>query len=53
MRYLIINLKEKPFLTNWFEPENHFIIGMVVFDLLEDKYTMSGELWHDIEIDHL
>ena len=56
MRYLITTKEVKsPFLTNWFEPENHFNpdIEMIVYDLVERKFTTDGKNWHDIEIDHL
>ena len=56
MRYLITTKEVKsPFLTQWFEPENHFNpdIEMIVYDLVECKFTTDGETWNDIEIDHL
>ena len=55
-RYLITTKEVKsPFLTKWFEPENHFNpdIEMIVYDLVECKFTTDGKTWHDIEIDHL
>ena len=56
MRYLITTKEVKsPFLTQWFEPENHFNadVEMIVYDLVECKFTTDGKIWHDIEIDHL
>ena len=56
MRYLITtNNVNSPFLTRWFEPENHFNseIEMIVYDLVEKKFTTDGKNWCDIEIDHL
>jgi hypothetical protein len=55
MRYLITTTDNKPFLTKWFEFENHFNIslGMKVYDLALNKFTIDGETWVDIEIDHL
>jgi hypothetical protein len=56
MRYLITtNEKHQPFLTKWFDPENHFNpdIGMIVYDLVEEKFTTDGVNWNDILIDHL
>lgn len=55
MRYLITTKKNPPFLTKWFESENHFNkdIGMIVYDLIENKFTSDGIHWYDIEIDHL
>ena len=47
--------EHKPFLTEWFDSENHFNpeIGMIVYDLVEKKYTSDGKEWHEIEEDHL
>lgn len=56
MRYLITtNNTEAPFLTDWFEPENYFNIniGMVVYDLEDQSFTMDGVEWHPIDEDHL
>ena len=56
MRYLITTKEViTPFLTDWFEPENHFNpdIEMIAYDLVESKFTTDGKNWHDITIDHL
>jgi hypothetical protein len=55
MRYLITTKEHPPAYTNWFDLENHFNsdIGMIVYDLVECKFTTDGKTWHDIEIDHL
>ena len=55
MRYLITTKDNEPFLTEWFIPENNFNaeLGMEVYDLAENKYTIDGYNWQDIEIDHL
>lgn len=56
MRYLVTTKDaEKPFLTNWFEPENNFNpdIGMIVYDLWLNKFTTDGTTWNVIELDHL
>jgi len=55
MRYLIISDGHEPFLTKWYEYENHFNpeTNMVVYDLMLDKYTTDGMNWKDIDIDHL
>lgn len=56
MQYLITtNDGENPFLTNWFDSENHFNsqIGMVVYDLYNQKYTNNGTQWEHIVKDHL
>jgi hypothetical protein len=56
MRYLITtNNGNPPFLTNWYEYENHFNkeIDMIVYDLYKRTFTTDGETWKKIEIDHL
>ncbi len=55
MRYLITTKEGVPFLTEWFIAENNFDAnaGMVVYDLAKQVYTTDGEIWHEIEIDHL
>lgn len=55
MRYLITTKNEPPFLTKWFEPDNHFNheLGMIAYDLSENTYTIDGINWLEIEIDHL
>jgi hypothetical protein len=55
MQYLITTNINAPCLTNWFEPQNHYIanIGMVVYDLARQVFTADGKSWQPIEIDHL
>ena len=54
MRYLITTKEsQSPFLTKWFDLENHFNKDMIVYDLLENKYTTDGKKWQNIEVDHL
>lgn len=55
MRYLITTNCEPPFLTNWFEPENHFNaeVGMTVYDIRDYTYTTDGKSWKVIDIDHV
>ena len=55
MRYLVTTNVINPFLTNYFDPENHFNseIEMVVYDLYLNKYTTDGKNWYELEIDHL
>lgn len=53
MRYLVVTENEEPFFSNWFQPENHFVKGMKVFDILLSKYTVNGIDWNEIQIDHL
>ena len=56
MRYLITTKEiQSPFLTDWFEPENHFNsdVGMIVYDLHKNQFTTDGKTWKEIEVDHL
>ena len=55
MRYLITTNDQTPYLTDWFDAENHFNaeVGMVVYDLAKGIYTTNGEKWEQIEEDHL
>lgn len=51
-RYLIYH-DQKAFYTDWFEFENHYLPGMVVFDLMRAMFTNDGNQWQDITQDHL
>ncbi len=55
MRYLITTKIQPPFLSRWFDAENHFNakVGMVVYDLAKSVYTVDGKRWSEIEEDHL
>lgn len=53
MRYLIIPVQTEPFYTDWFVYDNHFTAGMRVFDLYSHTFTIDGETWKAIEVDHL
>lgn len=55
MKYLITTNTSEPFFTNWFDAENHFNsnIGMIVYDLQNQKYTIDGINWSEILIDKL
>lgn len=56
MRYLVTTKEAyTPFLTNWFDLENHFNhdIEMTVYDLQNYVYCTDGKTWQDIEIDNL
>lgn len=57
MRYLVTTLNHSPFLTEWFDPENHFNpdpdMGMVVYDLFKKTFTTNGMDWRNIELDSL
>ena len=54
MRYLITTTDGKrPFLSNWFDANNHFETGMIVYDIRNYLYTTDGKTWQDLEADHL
>ncbi|MAO66221.1 MAG: hypothetical protein CL666_14595 [Balneola sp.] len=51
--FLIVMPGEEPFMTQWFEKENHWREGMTVFNLHSGRYSTDGEEWKEIERDHL
>lgn len=55
MQYLVTSDINPPYLTDWFDAENHFVddINMVVYDLLNEVFTTNGQDWQDIAIDSL
>lgn len=55
MRYLIYYEKrdQDPFFTDWFQYEDHWEEGMIVFDLVGKKWTSNGLDFNIIGIDHL
>lgn len=53
MRYLITQADHEPFITEWFNSENHYVKGMIVYDFLSLIYSVDGENWKDIIVDHL
>jgi len=53
MRYLVTSANNEPFFTEWFDAENHFSPGMVVYDLQEGKYMATPGVWEGIETDSL
>ncbi|MCB0541932.1 MAG: hypothetical protein KDC70_00355 [Saprospiraceae bacterium] len=53
MRYLVTTNTDTPFYTAWFDPENHWSEGMVVYDLIGGTYTTDGYIWLEIEKDAL
>ena len=42
-----------PFYTNWFDAENNFSDGMVVYNLLSGRFTKDGKTWFEILVDSL
>lgn len=53
MRYLVTMKAEPPFFTMWFEYENHYQDGMIVYDLFNSLYTTDGKTWEPVETDEL
>lgn len=53
MRYLITTPNETPFLSPYFEAENHFVDGMTVYDIFAQLYTTDGKTWKRINEDRL
>ncbi len=53
MKYLITVPGEEPFLTIWFDFENDFQDGMVVYDLFKHTYSTDGINFKEIEFDRL
>lgn len=54
-RYLVTTKQHPPFLTDDFDADNHFIIniGMIVYDLVLDRFTTDGQIWNPIQINRL
>lgn len=52
MNYLVTSKYFEPFFTNWFDIENHYAAGMIVYNLLNGKYY-DGIEWRDTKQDHL
>ena len=53
MRYLIVPKDQPPFFTSWFDVENNYSEGMIVFDLDFQTYTSDGVFWFGIKKDVL
>ena len=53
MRYLIQPKDSDPFLTEWFSAENHYLQGMIVYDLAHQLWTKDGKKWKRLEQDQL
>ena len=52
-RYLVLQTKNKPFLTDWYDYENNYEKGMKIFDFAKNKYTINGKDWKEITTDSL
>ncbi len=60
MKYLVIvqdptTGKQSAFYTNWFDADNNYNpdYNMIVIDRTQHLITFDGEMWQDIEEDHL
>jgi len=53
MNYLIHPKDSEPFLTRYYEYDNHYVEGMIVYDLINEAYTTNGIDWKEITTDHL
>jgi len=53
MRYLIIKNDGVPYYTNWYDHENNYEEGMIVFDLYNHVYTTDGVNYNEIIFDNL
>jgi len=52
MNYLIL-YNNKAFYSSWFDYENNYAEGMIVFNISKHLYTIDGKNWIDIDFDHL
>ncbi len=52
MQYLIL-YEKKAFYTNWFDAENNYTNGMIIFDLINHTYSTNGKEWNEIKEDQL
>ena len=53
MNYLIQPKDSEPFLTRYYEYDNHYTEGMIVYDLVNFLYTTNGIDWKNIAVDIL
>jgi len=51
-RYLVL-FNGESFYTHWFDHQNLYVEGMVVFNLHLHQVTFDGINWNDIKKDHL
>lgn len=53
MQFLITG-NGTPFYTNWFDIDNHYVDGMIVYNLKNHTYLDNiNDVWKDVEFDHL
>ena len=53
MEYLLIYPNNKPFISVYYDYENHYVDGMLVFNLTNRTYSSDGINLKEIEADHL
>ena len=53
MKYLVMHPDYSPFLTNWFDYQNHYIEKMVIYNLINQTYSRDGITWLELSIDNL
>jgi hypothetical protein len=53
MKYLIIPKDSEPFMTSFFDYENHYEVGMIVINNYNATYTRDGKTWHKLKFDSL
>lgn len=51
--YLITIPNEPPFVTTYYDFSNHFVEGMVIYNLATLRYSYDGKTFIDINQDHL
>ncbi len=53
MQYLIHPKGLEPFLTKWYDFENHYVTGMIIYDLWHEEYSVDGKTFIKMQTDHL
>lgn len=53
MNYLVQPKDSHPFFTRWFDAENNYELGMIVYNLIDNTYTTDSITWKPIAEDHL
>lgn len=48
--YLIVKEGQEPISTDWFLLESDYEEGMIVYDFINDRYTVNGVDWKKIII---
>lgn len=53
MKYLVTQNHFYPFFTNFYDYDNNYVSGMIIYNLENKTYTKDGLNWNKIEIDTL